>query len=186
MAFPTQFQKHATVLWRSKHLFAAFLVAVSLAALWSRPELLKLALAADQPVTTQAIKEKDTQIVPVICLQPGEKKACVLSTECTVGVTRGGGLSVREMGAPPHAADKKLKSWTKAGTTVTAPDFGEAAKTASSPQFAALKLRGYDAFVVTAEATNDAAEGMYEIHLADDTCSGHCKTTLRIVVHRPE
>ena len=37
------------------------------------------------------------RIVPVVMLKPGETKELVLSTKCTVGLTRSGGLSVREI-----------------------------------------------------------------------------------------
>lgn len=166
--------------------FAAIVVATVVAAIAAQQYLPNSVVAADEAAPPKAFKEKDTQIVPVLCVCPGEKKECVLSTECTVGLTRGGGLSIREMGDPAYPLNDMKKTWTKAGLTLTVPDFGEAIKVAASPQFAALKEKGLDAFIVTAEASKDATEGMYEIHLADSTCSGHCRTTLRVVVHRPQ
>lgn len=166
--------------------FAAIVVATVVAAIAAQQYLPNSVVAADESAPPKAFKEKDTQIVPVLCVFPGEKKECVLSTECTVGLTRGGGLSIREMGDPAFPLNDMKKTWTKAGLTLTVPDFGEAIKVAASPQFATLKEKGLDAFIVTAEASKDATEGMYEIHLADSTCSGHCRTTLRVVVHRPQ
>src|SRR5262249_35661594 len=54
------------------------------------------------------------RIVPVVMLKPGETKELLLSTWCTVGLTRGAGLLVRETAETAEGG----KIWKRGGVTV--------------------------------------------------------------------
>lgn len=128
-------------------------------------------------------------IVPLVTLKPGETKELLFSTSCTVGVTRGGGFSLAEMiDGQPAFENSTLKGnrlFRKQGVTVSVPNFEEGTKFAASAEFAALKKSNMDAFKVTVVASRDAQPGMFEMHLVDATCAGHCKTDFRVVVLAP-
>lgn len=136
-----------------------------------------------QPAAEPAKAEPNrAKIVPVVQLKPGETKDLLLSTDCTVGVTRSGGLDIREIGSKGREAFQSSKVWKKDGVVVEVPDFGEASKGASLPLFAPLKKRGLDAFLVKVTAAPDAKPALYDLHIADFTCNGTCDTDFRVLV----
>lgn len=134
--------------------------------------------AAPEKESADAAKFK---IVPLVTLKPGETKELLLSTWCTVGVTRGGGFDLAEMrdGKP---VGNGTKTYREGGVTISVPDFDEGEKFASSPEYALLKERDVDAFKVTVTASASAKPGLMEMHLVDATCAGHCKTDFRVLV----
>jgi hypothetical protein len=135
-----------------------------------------------QPPKTETPKggPAKARIVPVVMLKPGETKELLLSTWCTVGITRSEGLLVRE------TTDKATggKVWKRDGVTVEVPGFEEATK-AAAPVYSALKKQGLDAFIVKVTAAKDAKPGLYDLHVADFTCSGACDTDFRVLVIAP-
>ena len=165
----------------SRRILAATLIAAFAAASVQRSD-------GQHPQTDAPQGRPDkAKIVPVVMLKPGESRELLLSTWCTVGVTRGGGLSVREMAddhapGPKDATSKDGKTWRRSGVTVAVPDFQAASTTAASPEFAALKAQGIDAFYVKIAADTDAKRGLYELHVADSTCSGFCSADIRVLV----
>jgi hypothetical protein len=131
------------------------------------------------------------KILPVVMVRPGESKELLMSTWCRVGVTRGGGLSVKMMrgGSFDGLVDKNdrlSKVWKLAGITVEVPNFGEAERVAGLPVHASLKERGINAFVVKVTAAEDVKPGLLNLHLADTTCSGSCETDFRVLVVAPK
>lgn len=140
---------------------------------------------AQQPNPTPADKNSSAvaklDIVPLVTLKPGETKELLLSTWCTVGITRGGGFGLTEMqlGKP---AGIGVKSYSEGGVTITVPGFLEAEKFASAPEYSLLKEHDLNAFKVSITASPDAAAGLMEMHLVDATCGGHCKTDFRVLV----
>lgn len=164
---------------------------VTLAAFLALAAVIVLARAtADEPAgpVPLAKKEQRTRIIPLVVVAPGETKTVLFSVECTVGLTRGGGLAVAEMvdGKPPaiglpRAEDKIFR---RAGVTVTVPDMSEAPavdKRLRAGALAALaKVR--PVFPVTVTADADAEPVAIDLHLLDATCSGHCHTDFTVVV----
>lgn len=143
-----------------------------------------------QEAETEASDPKDDAqrlvIVPLVTIQPGQTRTLLLTTKCTVGVTRGGGFGLSEMrDGKPFGGGYDVKKYHQRGVTITVPDFNEGPKFASSPEFAALHKLGVNAFQVTISAADDAQPGLLEIHLVDSTCSGHCKTDFRVLVVEP-
>jgi hypothetical protein len=143
---------------------------------------------AQQPQkAAPAAEGPNPKIVPVVVVKPGETKELVMSTWCRVGVTRGGGLSLKMMSGGTFDAekvdsDRLSKVWRLAGLTVEVPDFGEAEKGAGLPVYAPLKARGINVFVVKVSAAEDARPGLVNLHLADTTCSGGCESDFRVLV----
>src|SRR5262249_51220918 len=121
------------------------------------------------------------RIVPVVMLKPGETKELLLSTWCTVGLTRGAGLLVRETAETAEGG----KIWKRGGVTVEVPGFVEATRAAAAPVYSPLKKKGLDAFTVKVTAAKDAQPGLYDLHIADVTCSGTCDTDFRVLVVAP-
>ena len=84
---------------------------------------------AQQPKTeAPAPQEPNPKITPVVLIQPGESKELVMSTWCRVGITRGGGLSVKMMTGGSFddvkdSNDRQSKTWKLAGITIQVPDF---------------------------------------------------------------
>ena len=138
------------------------------------------------PLKSNSSKTQDLKIVPLVTLKPGETKELVFSTWCTVGATRGGGLSLAEMiGGKPQFLQSTLqgnRSYNKGGVTISVPDFDEGEKFARSSTFALLRRNNIDAFIVTIAAASTAKTGLLEMHLLDATCAGHCKTDFRVLV----
>jgi hypothetical protein len=133
---------------------------------------------------TAASKAAKFQIVPLIVIKPGETQELLMSTWCTVGVTRGGGFQLAEM-RDGKAQGSGEKSYSRAGLTITVPNFDDAEKLAAAPEYALLKKNELDPFVVTITAAADAQPELFEMHLVDATCSGHCKTDFRVLVTKP-
>jgi hypothetical protein len=129
------------------------------------------------------------RISVVLMLKPGETKQVMLSTWCTVGITRGSGLEVGELkeGHFVTHIDKSNRGqiWKQDGLKVVVPSADEATKTAESPEFAAFKKQGLDVFFVQVSAAGDAKPGLVELHIQDSTCSGTCRTDLRVLVLTP-
>jgi hypothetical protein len=119
--------------------------------------------------------------VPVVVVKPGETKELLMSTECQLGQTRGGGLSIKLMGEA-GGTDKAVKLWKKGGLTIEVPDFGDAEKGSILPLYAPLKEKGYNAFMVKVTATAEAKPGLLNFHLADTTCNGECSSDFRVLV----
>jgi len=132
-----------------------------------------------------------SRIIPLVPIAPGESKTVLFSVECTVGLTRGGGLAVAEMidGERPFVGlpDKNDKTFRRAGVTVTVPDMDEAAKIDARARGGVLsalsKVRAVFPVTVTADA--DAEPVAIDLHLLDSTCSGHCTTDFTVVVEAP-
>ena len=120
------------------------------------------------------------RIVPVVVLRPGEVQEITLASRCTVGLTRSGGLTIREMGAQKERAFNR--TWKKDGLTLEIPDESAASKAAEAPIYAPLKKKNLQVFTVKVSAGKDAKPGLYELHVADYTCSGDCETDLRVLV----
>jgi hypothetical protein len=129
-----------------------------------------------QPPKTEP--EKDSRILPVIVLKSGETKELVMSVYCHLGITRGGGLSVKLMGD----AAKSTKIWKRDGVNVEVPDFDEAVKGTNAAIYAPLKEKNLNAFTVKVTTTSDAKPGLLNFHLADETCSGSCASDFRVLV----
>lgn len=129
-----------------------------------------------------AEEAKKAPILPVVAIRPGESKELLLSTLCTVGVTRGGGLGVKEMidGKPQY--NDEYRTFTRDGLTIRVPGFEEATKTADLPDYQRLRKKGVAVFAVEFTATANAKPGVYEMHVNDSTCSGNCHSDFRVVV----
>jgi hypothetical protein len=125
-------------------------------------------------------------IVPLVAVKPGETKELMLSTWCTVGITRGGGFGLTEMrDGKPVGGGHDVKSYRQGGVTISVPSFKEGGTFASAPEFALLKERNIAPFKVTVAASRDAKPGLLEMHLVDSTCAGQCKTDFRVLVVAP-
>ena len=171
----------------------AILTVTALAILGGAAALLDA--TAQEPATkakNATAREKSRRIIPLVVVAPGETKTVPFSVECTVGLTRGGGLAVAEMvdGERPALGlpRKEDKTFHRAGVTVTVPDMSEAPKfdeQARAGRLAALaKVR--PVFEVTVTADADAAPVAIDLHLLDSTCSGHCHADFTVVVAAPE
>lgn len=171
----------------------AILAVTALAILGGAAALLDA--TAQEPATktkNTAAREKSRRIIPLVVVAPGETKTVPFSVECTVGLTRGGGLAVAEMvdGERPVLGlpRKEDKTFHRAGVTVTVPDMLEAERfdnKARGGGLAALaKVRAVFEVTVTADA--DAAPVAIDLHLLDSTCSGHCHADFTVVVAAPE
>lgn len=125
--------------------------------------------------------DKRLKIVPLVVLKAGGTEHLILSTWCTVGTTRGGGLLVAEMSEGKLQAPLG-KACSRDGITVTVPETDTAMEYAGRPEFVPLKNAGLEPFVVTVTASSDAKPGLMEFHLVDSTCSGMCETDLRVLV----
>ena len=140
---------------------------------------------AKDPQTKKALK-----IVPIVSLKPGETTKLLLSTQCTVGATRGGGFGITEMrdGAPKEGQTKGYEgaSYSRDGVMIKVPDWAAAEKFAASPPYTSLRKSGIAVFEVTISASKEAKPGLLEMHLVDATCSGHCDTDFRVLVTSPE
>lgn len=149
------------------------------------------AIASAQEVATptsdeSVSDEKKMVIVPLVVMKPGEKKDLLLSTWCTVGITRGGGFGLTEMrDGEPVGDGHDVKSYRQGGITISVPSFKEGEAFANSPQFAGLKKSHIAPFKVTIAASRDAKPGLLEMHLVDSTCAGQCKTDFRVLVVEP-
>ena len=152
-------------------------------------------VAPNQTEVPPALKAK---IVPIAVVKAGETTELLLSTWCTVGVTRSGGLGVGEMvdGNLQFSKDDVLvdkahlgwgrgKSYSRAGVHVEVPDFTAATKNAELAVYAPLKAKGVSVFQVKVTADKDARAGVFEMHLFDATCNGHCATDFRVLVIQP-
>lgn len=126
--------------------------------------------------------EKIGRIVPVVVLHPGEVQEITLASHCTVGLSRSGGLTIREMAATPQKEVTFTRTWKKDGVTVEIPEASAAMKAAEAPIYAPLNKKKLQVFTVKVSADKDAQTGLYELHVADYTCSGDCETDLRILV----
>ena len=166
----------------------------SLAALLALAAIIALARAtAHEPAdpVPLAMKDDRTRIVPLVVVAPGETKTILFSVECTVGVTRGGGLAVAEMvdGEKPSVGivRSENKVFRRAGVTVTVPDMGEAPKVDAKLRSGALAALATvrPVFEVTVTADADAEPVAIDLHLLDATCSGHCTTDFTVVVAAP-
>jgi hypothetical protein len=153
------------------------------------PILLIVVIAFVNRIGAQAPKAEDAKmrIVPVVVLKPGETKELLLSTWCTVGITRGKGLSVRELRADgndpfPDKNRKDPRVWTGDGVTVKVPDFDEATEFTRQAKFKPLAKDHIEVFKVTVSAAKDAKPRAFEMHLADNTCAGTCTTDFRVLV----
>src|SRR5262245_49057104 len=82
------------------------------------------------------------KIVPVVVLKPGEQKELLLSTACTVGATRSGGLDVREIGGEQRPGLTSAKVWKRNGVVVEVPDFDTGEKQAAAPEYEPLRKAG--------------------------------------------
>lgn len=157
---------------------------------WTLPAVLGLGMAfgshwvasiRSAPPKANATKE----IIPILVLKPGETKQFLLSTHCTVGVTRSGGFAIAEMQDGKAIEGTKdgfgaAARYERNGVKLSIPGIVEAEAFASSKPFDTLGQRGIQAFTVT--ASSHAEPGLMDIHLVDRTCSGHCKTDLRVLV----
>lgn len=163
----------------------------SLTVLLALAAVIALARAtADEPehLVPLADTDKRTRIIPLVVLAPGETKTVLFTVECTVGMTRGGGLAVAEMkhGKRPSIGlpRDEDKVFRRAGVTVTVPDMTEAPKLDKQLRSGALaalaKVR--PVFPVTVTADADAEPVAIDLHLLDSTCSGHCHTDFTVVV----
>lgn len=147
--------------------------------------------AQESATQTKAAKPDVSQksIVPLVMLKPGETKELLLSTSCTVGLTRGGSFSLAEMkdGVPQfeNPTLRGNRTFVSDGLTISVADYQEALAFANSDQFRALKAIDLNAFTVTVSAAADAKAGVKEMHLLDATCSGHCRTDFRVLVVSP-
>ncbi|MFT3883375.1 MAG: hypothetical protein QM703_27450 [Gemmatales bacterium] len=138
--------------------------------------------AAKTAAETQAEAAK-LAIIPLVTLQPGQTRELMLSTWCTVGLTRSSGFALTEMrDGKPVVSTEAGKSYNRDGVTMTVPHPDKATAFADSAIFAPLKKRHLEAFVVTISASADAKPGLIEMHLVDSTCSGHCHSHFRVLV----
>lgn len=154
-----------------------------------------LAIAtADEPATeakkpAKGVHAKPTRIIPLIVVAPGETKTVLFACECPVGVTRGGGLTLKPMGngdmpAPVGTTTANGDTFHHAGVTVSIPDDAEAdrfdRKLRSGVLIALAKVRPVVPVTVTAKpGTKPVA---IDLHLVDATCAGHCHTDFTVVV----
>ena len=151
-----------------------------------------VAAMADEPAAKKPAPPRPTRIMPLVVVSPGETKTVLFSVECTVGITRGGGLAVAEMvdGKRPAIGlprdDDKV--FRRAGVTVTVPDMSEAPKLDQRMRSGALAALAQvrPVFPVTVTADADAEPVAIDLHLLDATCSGHCTTDFTVVVAAPE
>lgn len=151
-----------------------------------------VAAMAGEPAAKKPAPPRPTRILPLVVVSPGETKTVLFSVECSVDVTRGGGLAVAEMvdGKRPAIglprADDKV--FSRAGVTVTVPDMSEAPKLDKRMRSGALAALATvrPVFPVTVTADADAAPVAIDLHLLDATCSGHCTTDFTVVVAAPE
>jgi hypothetical protein len=129
------------------------------------------------------------RISVVVVLKAGESKELTLATWCTVGITRSSGLEVGELknGHFVTQIDKVNRGqfWRQDGLVVEVPGWEEAIKSASLPEYAALKEQGIDVFQVKVTAASDGKPGLHELHIQDATCGGTCRTDLRVLVLAP-
>jgi hypothetical protein len=147
---------------------------------------------ADEPATKQPAQARTTRIMPLVVVAPGETKTVYFSGECTVDITRGGGLAVAEMvdGKRPVIGlpNDDDKVFSRAGVTVTVPTMSEAPKLdkrmRSGAQAAMARVR--PVFPVTVTAAADAKPVAIDLHLLDATHSSHCKTDFTVVVAAPD
>lgn len=130
----------------------------------------------------ESAEAKKLKIVPLVTVKPGEKKELLLSTWCTVGITRGGGFHLTEMRDGKAVGSERKKIYRRDGVVIAVPNFDEAKKFANSSEYEPLKQHNIAAFKVTITAESDAKPGLMEMHLVDATCSGHCKTDFRVIV----
>lgn len=121
------------------------------------------------------------KIVPLVTVKPGETKELLLSTWCTVGMTRAGGFRLSEMKDGKPTGDG-VKTWSSNGVTISVPDFDGAESFASQPKFSPLAEHDVVPFKVTISASTTAEPAAYEMHLIDATCAGRCKTDFRVLV----
>lgn len=139
-----------------------------------------------QPTTPAAPTEKEKaaklKIVPVLVIKPGEERELTLSTECTVGLTRGGGFNLVEIGSKGESVGAHGKVWKRDGVTVETPDFATGEKQAAAPEYKPLHDAGVNVFHVKVTADKDAKPGIVNLHLVDQTCSGWCSTDFRVLV----
>lgn len=140
--------------------------------------------AQESDSTSSDQNSSETQklkIVPLVVVKAGETKELLLSTWCTVGVTRGGGFNLTEMrdGKPKGNGGK---TYSARGVTISVPDFEEGERFASSSEYSLLKKHNIDAFKVSITASETAQSGLLEMHLIDATCSGYCNTDFRVLV----
>ena len=136
----------------------------------------------DAPSAKERAEAKKLEIVPLVVVKPGETKQLMLSTWCTVGVTRGGGFGLTEMLEEGSSGGFNTKTYSRAGVTISVPNFKDGAEFAKLPEFAALKDRHFNAFQVSITAAGNAEPGLMEMHLIDSTCSGDCQTHFRVLV----
>lgn len=147
---------------------------------------------ADEPVAKKPAQPRTTRIMPLVVVAPGESTTAYFSVECTVGITRGGGLAVAEMvdGKRPAIGTPSDddKVFSRAGVTVTVPDMSEAPKLDKLMRSGALAAlsRVRPVFPVTVTAAADAKPVAIDLHLLDATCSGHCTTDFTVIVTAPE
>jgi len=146
--------------------------------------------AAHQPTEPTPVELPKLKIVPLVVLKAGETKELLLSTRCTVGITRSEGLQVGEMLDGQFTVDDSDQEtngrvWQRHGLSAEVPDFKKATLFAALPEYEPLKKNGIDAFVVVVAAAKDAQAGLHELHIADATCSGTCVTDFRVLVLAP-
>lgn len=137
----------------------------------------------DAQAKSASVEAARLAIIPVIVLKPGESKELILSTECTVGITRGGGFNLRQMNETSGSSTSQ--QWKREGIEITLPDFTTGPQQADAPEFAPLKAAGINAFYVKVKTTSSAKPGVYNFHLADQTCNGWCKSDFRVLVVAP-
>lgn len=139
--------------------------------------------SSSTPPETPSADAKNLKIVPLVVLKPGETKELLMSTWCTVGITRSGGFGLTEMrDGKPSGGGYGTKRYEQAGVTISVPEFKEAETFAASGEFAALQKLNLEAFKITVKASQDAKPGLLEMHLVDATCSGFCRTDFRVLV----
>jgi hypothetical protein len=126
--------------------------------------------AAEEPQE----KSKD-HIVPTVRLKPDETKDVELSSSCA-RVSRRRGLLLREMGEKVDAGEK---TWARDGVSVSFVD----GKDAAEPDV--LKKKGLKSFTVRVVASRESKPCLFELHVADETCSRTCDVDLRVVVVAP-
>lgn len=138
-----------------------------------------------QPKAETAPTEKEKaaklKIVPVLVINPGEERELTLSTECTVGITRGGGFNLMEIGKG-NGFGANTKVWQRDGLTIEAPDFATGEKQTAEPQYKPLREAGLNVFRVKVTAAKEAKPGVVNLHLVDQTCSGWCSADFRVLV----
>jgi len=139
-----------------------------------------------QPKAETARTEKEKaaklKIVPVLVINPGEERELTLSTECTVGITRGGGFNLMEIDSKEKGFGAHTKVWQRDGLTIEAPDFVTGEKQAAEPQYKPLREAGLNVFRVKVTAAKEAKPGVVNLHLVDQTCNGWCTADFRVLV----